>query len=46
MHWRKYFLAMASNITPKNFLIAIKPAGPNKRAMAPKDFKTMKTIPG
>jgi hypothetical protein len=35
------FTAMASNITPKNFLTAINPAGPSKRAMAPSDFNTI-----
>ncbi len=38
------FTAIASNITPKNFLTAIKPAGPSSRAIAPKDFKTRNTI--
>ena len=38
------FTAMASNITPKNFLTAIKPAGPSNFAMTVNDFNTAYTM--
>jgi len=37
------FTAIASNITPKNFRIANKPAGPNRCSINFNDFKTMYT---
>ena len=40
----KIFTAMASNITPKNFRIAINPAGPNNLSKKLSDFKTANTI--
>jgi hypothetical protein len=36
----KILTAIASNITPKNFLTASKPAGPSKRSITRNDFKT------
>ena len=37
----KILTAMASNITPKNFLTAIRPAGPRSLAMTFNDFNTI-----
>ncbi len=37
------FTAMASNITPKNFRTASKPAGPNNFSIHFKDLRTKKT---
>jgi hypothetical protein len=39
----KIFTAMASNITPKNFRMAIKPAGPSNFSKKLSDFNTMNT---
>ena len=38
----KIFTAMASNITPKNFRMAINPAGPRALSIIRNDFNTMK----
>ena len=37
--------AMASKITPKNFLMPSKPAGPKILAIRPNESKTIYTIP-